>query len=115
MSLYESGKFEEEGGNDTQEVIEDMLNRNLTKEYLDVLKVALIGGTIPMPGEDDLMMDADDGMCGMEGGLSSRSSTAHHTSLATQEHVGELGNMLLACESTCLPILNTILRCVSAM
>lgn len=39
MSLYESGKFEEEGGNDTQEVIEDMLNRNLTREYLDVLKV----------------------------------------------------------------------------
>jgi hypothetical protein len=39
MSLYESGKFEEEGANDTQEVIEDMLNRNLTREYLDVLKV----------------------------------------------------------------------------
>ena len=39
MTLYESGKFEEESANDTQEVIEDMLNRNLTREYLDVLKV----------------------------------------------------------------------------
>lgn len=73
--------------------------------------MALIGGTIPLPGDDD-MMEAEDSMSGMEipGTVAvSRSSTPHHT-ITTQEHVGELGNMLLACEVTSLPILNTILR-----
>lgn len=67
-----------------------------------------------MPGDDD-MMEAEDSMSGMEipGTVAvSRSSTPHHTSLTTQEHVGELGNLLLACEMTSLPILNTILRFV---
>lgn len=39
-SLYESGKLEEEdSSSDAQEVLEDILVRNLTREYLEVLKV----------------------------------------------------------------------------
>ncbi|BFG03016.1 exportin-5 [Drosophila madeirensis] len=44
-SLYESGQLTGEV-NDTQEVLEDQLNRTLTREYLDVLKIALVGGQI---------------------------------------------------------------------
>ncbi|KAI8034726.1 exportin-5 [Drosophila gunungcola] len=44
-SLYESGQLNGEV-NDTQEVLEDQLNRTLTREYLDVLKIALVGGQI---------------------------------------------------------------------
>lgn len=40
MSLYESGKLEEETGSESQEVLEDILVRNLTKEYLEVIKVS---------------------------------------------------------------------------
>lgn len=74
--------------------------------------MALIGGTIPVQGEDGLM-DADDSMDVMEVpgvGLTTRSNNPHHASITTQEHVGELGNMLLACDHTSIPILNTILR-----
>lgn len=39
-SLYESGKLEEEGGSESQEVLEDILVRNLTREHLEVLKVS---------------------------------------------------------------------------
>lgn len=38
-SLYESGKLEEETGSESQEVLEDILVRTLTREYLEVLKV----------------------------------------------------------------------------
>jgi hypothetical protein len=71
---------------------------------------------MPLPGDDELM-EAEDSMSGMEvpGTVTvSRSSTPHHTSITAQEHVGELGNTLLACEHTCMHILNTILRFPSA-
>lgn len=38
-SLYESGKLEEESGSETQEVLEDILVRHLSRDYLDLLKV----------------------------------------------------------------------------
>ncbi|XP_034488203.1 exportin-5 [Drosophila innubila] len=44
-SLYESGQLSGDA-TDTQEVLEDQLNRTLTREYLDVLKIALVGGQI---------------------------------------------------------------------
>ncbi|CAG9792177.1 unnamed protein product [Diatraea saccharalis] len=43
-SLYESGKLEEEGGSESQEVLEDMLVRHLTREHLEVLKISLVDG-----------------------------------------------------------------------
>jgi exportin-5 len=44
-SLYENGALGDDTTNDAQEVLDDILNRTLTREYLDVLKVALVGGT----------------------------------------------------------------------
>lgn len=44
-ALYESGESGE-GINDNQEFVEDMLNRTRTREYFDVLKVALAGGSL---------------------------------------------------------------------
>lgn len=69
-------------------------------------QVALIGGTLPPQGEDG--MEAEDSM-----GVDSAPRAPHnaHTAHALcQEHVGELGTMLLACEQTSTPILLTILR-----
>lgn len=41
--LHESRDSDDEN-TDAQEVIEDMLNRNLTRDVVELLKVALIGG-----------------------------------------------------------------------
>ncbi|KAL1122618.1 hypothetical protein AAG570_002945 [Ranatra chinensis] len=43
MELRENGNIDDEN-TDTQEMLEDMLNRTLTREYLDVLKALLFGG-----------------------------------------------------------------------
>lgn len=40
---------------DTQEVLEDFLTRALTREYLDLLKVGLVGGSLtPEPSSDTM-------------------------------------------------------------
>lgn len=44
--LYETGELGEDI-NDTQEVLEDMLNRCQTREYIELLKIALVGGALP--------------------------------------------------------------------
>lgn len=38
-SLYEAGKLDDGAGSDTREVLEDVLLRALTREYLELLKV----------------------------------------------------------------------------
>lgn len=110
-SLYESGELGEDI-TDTQEVLEDMLNRTLTREYLDVLKVALVGSTIPQTVERDnssgtLDMDQDDHSMD----IPAQTTRAHQSALAS-EVMSDLGTRLLrnpvTCDSICMTILSAV-------
>lgn len=108
-SLYESGELNEEV-NDTQEVLEDMLNRTLTREYLDVLKVALVGGSLTIEANGgastDVTMDQDEhSMDGPSHGLTRATQNA-----LTSEVISDLGGKLLKDHVTCSPIVMTILK-----
>lgn len=114
-ALYESGELGEDI-NDTQEVVEDMLNRTLTREYLDVLKVALVGATITSPlserdnssGALDNIMDQDDHSMD----IPAQTTRATQSALAA-EVISDLGAKLLRNPGTCDSICLTILRYVS--
>lgn len=123
-SLYASGELGEDVS-DTQEVLEDMLNRTVTREYLDLLKVALVGGTITdrdhvgLPGSGGASggggvtsaggtdaMDADDqSMDGSPHGVTRASQSA-----LAAEVISELGGKLLRDPKTSTPLVMTILR-----
>lgn len=109
-ALYESGELGEDI-NDTQEVVEDMLNRTLTREYLDVLKVALVGATITHTSiERDsssgaLDMDQDDHSMD----IPTQTTRATQSALAS-EVISDLGAKLLRNPGTCDSICFTILR-----
>lgn len=110
-ALYESGELGEDI-NDTQEVVEDMLNRTLTREYLDVLKVALVGATMPTIIERDsssnaLDMDQDDHSMD----IPTQTTRATQSALAS-EVISDLGAKLLRNPVTCDSICHTILRYV---
>lgn len=49
----------QEDNTDTQEVLEDILTRALTREYLEVLKVALVGGGLT-PESNTENMETED-------------------------------------------------------
>ena len=49
----------QEDNADTQEVLEDILTRALTREYLDVLKVALVGGGLTPESSSENMETED--------------------------------------------------------
>lgn len=113
-SLYESGELSEEI-NDTQEVLEDMLNRTLTREYLEVLKVALVGGTITTTTNDrdclsgttiDTTMDQDDHSVD---GPPQNLTRAAQSAIAA-EVISDLGGKLLKNHHSCIPIVMTILK-----
>ena len=96
--LYESGSLDEENTN-TQEVIEDMLNRNLTRDFVDVLKIALVGGAASDASPPD-SMDQDSG--GMAVDQPSRGNSI------VAEVVSELGSFVLRHPSTC----HSVVLCV---
>lgn len=122
-SLYASGELGEDVS-DTQEVLEDMLNRTVTREYLDLLKVALVGGTITdrdhvgLPGSGgaggggvttaggtDAMEADDQSMDGSPHGVTRASQSA-----LAAEVISELGGKLLRDPKTSTPLVMTILR-----
>lgn len=108
-ALYESGELGDDV-NDTQEVFEDMLNRTLTREYLDVMKVALVGG-----GLTDTSNPTDANGMGMDHDDHSMDSAPHGVTRASQsamavEVISELGAKLLRCPHTCTPMVLAILR-----
>lgn len=107
-SLYENGALGDDTNNDAQEVLDDILNRTLTREYLDVLKVALVGGTAGTSESDNgngSMMDQDDHSM----------DTPPHVTRAAQaamqsDIISELGRKLLMAQGTCEAIVITIFK-----
>lgn len=97
--LYESGGLDEEN-TDTQEVIDDMLNRNLTRDFVDVLKVALVGGAASDAAPPDIM-EQDSGGMAVDPPLSRGNSIV-------AEVVSELGTYILRHPSTC----HSVVLCV---
>lgn len=77
-----------------------MLNRNLTREYLDVLKVALIGGTsvVELANNDNI-----DGMDQEEGSRPPPPTQA-------SEVISELGQLILRCPLTSQSVALCVLR-----
>ncbi|EFN89855.1 exportin-5 [Harpegnathos saltator] len=90
--LYESGSLDEEN-TDTQEVIDDMLNRNLTRDFVDLLKVVLVGGAASDATPPDTMDQDSEGMA-VDPPLSRGNSIV-------AEVVSELGAFVLRHPSTC--------------
>ncbi|XP_063635892.1 exportin-5 [Cydia splendana] len=99
-SLYESGKLEEEGSNESQEVLEDMLVRHLTREHLEVLKVSLVDGGV----SPEVVTGAGD----MEDDSPPPASTQR-----APEQVSELGAMVLASPRAGPAVLHTVLRALT--
>lgn len=99
--LYESGTFDDEN---TQEVIDDMLNRNLSREFVDVLKVALVGGTASDATPPDSMELDGGGMAVYQSSPPARGSNS-----IVAEVVSELGAFILRHPSTCDSVVQCIL------
>ncbi|XP_068966020.1 exportin-5 [Bombus flavifrons] len=97
--LYESGGLDEEN-TDTQEVITDMLNRNLTRDFVDVLKVALVGGAASDATPPDTMEQDS-------GGMAIDPPSSRGNSIVA-EVVSELGAVVLRHPSTC----HSVVLCV---
>ncbi|XP_011176938.1 exportin-5 [Zeugodacus cucurbitae] len=109
-SLYESGQLNEES-NDTQEVLEDMLNRALTREYLDVLKIALVGA-----GADGVHAAANITDVAMEPEEHSMDGTTHTRaaqSALLSDIISDLGAKLLRNDATSNYILMTLMSALS--
>ncbi|CAH1159792.1 unnamed protein product [Phaedon cochleariae] len=91
----------QEDNADTQEVLEDILTRALTREYLDLLKVALVGGSLtPEPNSETMETE--------EHSTESPTPTQTRSNL-TNEVISDLGAMLLRNEKTCRPIVLAVL------
>uniref|UniRef100_A0A1B6E001 Exportin-5 C-terminal domain-containing protein n=1 Tax=Clastoptera arizonana TaxID=38151 RepID=A0A1B6E001_9HEMI len=88
----ENGNLDEEN-TDSQEVLEDMLNRILLREYLDVIKLALFGGS---------PLELSNTLCSME-------EDFQDTKTNTSEVISELGLRLLHCDPSCQAITLTLL------
>ncbi|CAB3235802.1 unnamed protein product [Arctia plantaginis] len=98
-SLYESGKLEEETGSESQEVLEDILVRTLTREYLEVLKISLVDGGLSVePSVDD--MDED-------------SAPVSNAQQRAPDTVSELGALVLAQPCAGPAVLYTVLRALT--
>lgn len=112
--LYEKGDLGEDV-NDTQEVLEDLLNRSLTREYLEVLKVALIGGTLPVNNamNEQHAGSLGTGMdCNDEHSMDSAPATLTRAaqSAMSSDVINDLGAKLLRYPYTSSPTVMTILR-----
>lgn len=107
--LYESGQLGD-GDDNTEEVLADIIIRALTREYLGVLKVALVGGTLTADhGSNELMTESPDDHS-MDG---QQPPTRAHVAAMAAEIISDLGSKLLRCPATCTPIIMTVLSVLS--
>ncbi|XP_030745533.1 exportin-5-like [Sitophilus oryzae] len=90
----------QEDNADTQEVLEDFLTRALTREYLDVLKVALVGGSLT-PESNSETMETEE--------LSNSPTPPPTRSNLTSEVISDLGLILLRSDKTCQSIVLAVL------
>lgn len=95
----------QEDNADAQEVLEDVLVRALTREYLDLLKVALVGGSLT-PETNSESMETE------EHSMDSTVSIHTRTNL-TAEVISDLGLLLLRNEKTCHSIVLAVLGALS--
>lgn len=108
MDLYASGELGEHVTDDTEEVFEDILNRTLTRDYFEVLKVTLVGGTLnerDTSSGGDAMDHEDQSMDGSQYNITRASQSAMAT-----EVISELGGKLLRYSMTSTPIVLSVLR-----
>lgn len=101
--LYENGSLGEDNNNDAQEVLDDILNRTLTREYIDVMKAALAGGVTNLC-VDTADMEQDDRSFEMP-------NTTRTTQVALQlDVISQLGKELLSVDVTCEAIVLSIFK-----
>lgn len=109
MDLYASGELGEHVTDDTDEVFEDILNRSLTRDYFEVLKVTLVGGTL---NERDTVGSGGDAMDHEDQSMDASQyniTRASQSAMAT-EVISELGGKLLRYPLTSTPLVLSILR-----
>ncbi|KAH1021244.1 hypothetical protein HUJ04_010781 [Dendroctonus ponderosae] len=94
----------QEDNADTQELLEDFLTRALTREYLDLLKVGLVGGSLT-PESNSGTMETEE--------LSNSPTPPSTRSNLTAEVISDLGLILLRNDKTCQPIVLTVLGALS--
>lgn len=108
-ALYENGSLGDDTNNDTQEVLDDILNRNLTREYLDVLKVALVGGTAGTHDTTEIglssVMDHDDQSMDAMPNITRAAQAAMQSDI-----ISELGKKLLTDPNTREVLVYTIFK-----
>lgn len=94
----------QEDNADTQEVLEDILTRALTREYLDLLKVALVGGSLTPETTPDTMETEETSM---------DSPTPPVRNNLASEVISDLGSLLLRSDKTCHSLVLAVLGALS--
>lgn len=89
---------------DTQEVLEDIMTRALSRDYMDLLKVALVGGSLTPETGSETMETEDSSM--------DAPSPPARTAM-TAEVISDLGTLLLRSEKTCQPLVLAVLGALS--
>ncbi|KAH8387863.1 hypothetical protein KR093_009942 [Drosophila rubida] len=110
-ALYESGQLNGDA-TDTQEVLEDQLNRTLTREYLDVLKIALVGGQI---GADHVNPSSNSvvAMENEEHSMDSAPQTRASQTALLSDIISDLGSKLLRHVNISNYMLMTLLKAIA--
>lgn len=84
---------------DTQEVLEDYLTRAMTREYLDLLKVALVGGSLtPEPSSETMETEE----------LSNSPTPPSARSNLTAEVISDLGSVSASLDYSLLKLLSCL-------